>query len=171
MEMNVPGIEQHVAPDHWERLHSNFLKVTLMWWGILFLVIGVGLFLLFLFVPETRSLGAMLGASGGYVFLLGWTIGTTIASIRRSRYTLRDFDLLWEHGWFFHRQHVIPFNRIQHLVVHSNPISRKFGLVRLGIFTAAGEAKDVSIPGLTVATADQLKFILSKHISTEDAAS
>lgn len=171
MEINVPEIEQHDAPHHWERLHSNFLKVTLLWWGILYLVIAVGLFLFFLLIPETRNIKVMLCAAGGYVFLLVWTIGTTIASIRRSRYSLRDFELLWEHGWFFHRQHVIPFNRIQHLVVHSNPISRKFGLVRLGIFTAAGEAKDVSIPGLTAATADQLKFTLSKHISTEDAAS
>jgi membrane protein YdbS with pleckstrin-like domain len=145
--------------------------VTLLWWGILYLFIGVGLMLLFLLIPETRVWGAMLGSVGGFVFLLGWTVGTTIASVRRSRYALREFDLLWEHGWFFHRQHVIPFNRIQHLVVHSNPISRKFGLVRLGIFTAAGEAKDVSIPGLTASTADQLKFTLSKHISTEDAAS
>lgn len=167
--MNDQLDETQVTQPTWEQLHHNFLSVTLLWWGILYLVVGVGLLLLFLLVPETRLMGAMLGVVGSYVFLLTWTIATTIASIRRSRYAVRDFDLLWEHGWFFHRQHVIPFNRIQHLVVHSNPISRKFGLVRLGIFTAAGEAKDVSIPGLTAATADQLKFTLSKHISTEDA--
>ena len=169
IEMNSSETEQHHVPPHWELLHPNFLKATLIWWGVLYTIITLGLLLLFLFIPETRLIKAMLGTAIIFIFLLSWTIGTTIASFRRSRYTLRDFDLMWEHGWFFHRQHVIPFNRIQHLVVHSNPISRKFGLVRLGIYTAAGEAKDVSIPGLTQDVADQLKFTISKHISTEDA--
>ena len=167
--MITSSTEQHDAPLQWERLHPNFLKVTLIWWGILYTITAIGLLLLFLLIPETRLLQVMVGTAVVFIFLLSWTIGTTIASIRRSRYTLRAFDLLWEQGWFFHRQHVIPFNRIQHLVVHSNPISRKFGLVRLGIYTAAGEAKDVSIPGLTQDVADQLKFTLSKHISIEDA--
>ena len=169
MDNNTPETEEQHASLQWEHLHPNFLKVTLIWWGILYTIIAIGLLLLFLFIPETRLLEVMVGTAVVFIFLLSWTIGTTIASIRRSRYTLRAFDLLWEQGWFFHRQHVIPFNRIQHLVVHSNPISRKFGLVRLGIYTAAGEAKDVSIPGLTQDVADLLKFTLSKHISTEDA--
>ena len=169
MDNNSTESDQKLASLQWERLHPNFLRVSLMWWGILYSIIAVGMILVFLFIPETRHTGAILGTASTYVFLLIWTIATTIASIRRSRYTLREFDLLWEHGWFFHRQHVIPFNRIQHLVVHSNPISRKFGLVRLGIYTAAGESKDVAIPGLTQEIADELKLILSKHISTEDA--
>jgi membrane protein YdbS with pleckstrin-like domain len=167
--MNTPELEELHASPQWEHLHPNFLKVTLMWWGILYSIIAIGLILIFLLIPETRHLKVMIGTAVLFIFLLLWTIGTTIASVRRSRYTVRAFDLLWEHGWFFHKQHVIPFNRIQHLVVHSNPISRKFGLVRLGIYTAAGESKDVSIPGLTQDVADQMKFTLSKHISNEDA--
>lgn len=171
MDNNSTESDQKLASLQWELLHPNILRVTLMWWGILFTIIALTVFLVFLFIPETRHFKVILAAVGVFIFLLTWTIGTTIASVRRSRYLLREFDLLWEHGWFFHRQHVIPFNRIQHLVVHSNPISRKFGLVRLGIYTAAGEAKDVSIPGLSKDVADHLKFTLSQHISTEDAKS
>lgn len=169
MDNNTPETDQQHTPLQWEKLHPNFLRVSLIWWGILYFIIALVLILVFLLIPETRLIGVMLGSIGTFVFLLTWTIATTIASIRRSQYTIREFDLLWEHGWFFHRQHVIPFNRIQHLVVHSNPISRKFGLVRLGIYTAAGESKDVTIPGLAQDLANQLKFTLSKHISIEDA--
>ena len=152
----------------WETLHPNYLKVSLWSWVLFYVISGIIITLLFVFIEEIQKLIPMLIIGFIYWVLLIWTIFTTRASIQRSRYQLRAHDLIYEQGWFFHRQHIIPFNRIQHLVIHINPISRKFGLVKLGIYTAAGMAKDIYIPGLLPEKADHLKQVLSMHISEED---
>jgi len=56
----------------------------------------------------------------------------------------------------------IPFNRIQHTEVNQGPLGRMFDLARVQIFTAGGSSSDISIPGLKVEEAHQLKDHITK---------
>jgi uncharacterized protein len=75
---------------------------------------------------------------------------------------------MYRTGWIYQRFHLIPFSRIQHAVVVSGPIERKYGIASLKLYTAAGDTKDISIPGLRSSFAEQLKQMVIQK--TQSAA-
>lgn len=78
-------------------------------------------------------------------------------------YALREKDLAFRKGWLFRSVTLVPFMRVQHAEVTQGPLSRMFGLAKLKVFTAGGSQSDISIPGLTLDRANQLKrFVLNK---------
>ncbi len=78
-------------------------------------------------------------------------------------YALRERDLAYKKGWLFRSIILVPFKRVQHAEVSQGPLARMFGLARLKVYTAGGNQSDLSIPGLTLERAEQLKrFVLKK---------
>ena len=98
----------------------------------------------------------------------GWLIVSAVALIgvmvlgfipRRVRalgYALREDDLVFRRGVFFQRIVAVPYGRLQLVDVGRGPIARVLGLSQLSLVTAAASS-GVSIPGLPLATADQLR--------------
>ena len=76
---------------------------------------------------------------------------------------MRDKDILYKSGVFWHTVTAIPFNRIQHVEKSSTPLERHFEIATLQLFTAGGTGGDLKIHGLSSVSAEKLRvFILDK---------
>ncbi len=76
---------------------------------------------------------------------------------------VREQDILFKKGIFWRKVTILPFNRVQHLETHRNPIERKLGLSTLKLYSAGGQMADLQISGLKAQTAAQIRqFILEK---------
>ncbi|MEY3369001.1 MAG: hypothetical protein RI973_2156, partial [Bacteroidota bacterium] len=93
---------------------------------------------------------------------LGWS---------RAGYALREHDILYRRGVYFHTETAIPFNRMQHCEITRGPIERAFDLATLKIYTAGTSGGDLAIEGLPVEEAQRIKeFITLKIGGRQDSA-
>ena len=84
-------------------------------------------------------------------------------SVPRRAYAVRDKDIIYKSGVFWHTVTAIPFNRIQHVEKSSTPLDRRFSIATLQLFTAGGTGGDLKIHGLPADVAENLRvFILEK---------
>ncbi len=125
------------------------------------------IFLAWLFVSMTglpaglRPLVAGVVGAGGVVFaVLGWF------EARRRAYGLREQDLAYRSGLLVHRTTILPFQRIQHVEIASNPLERAFGLVRIICYTAGGAAADLVVQGLEREAGERLREYLLARVRT-----
>ena len=101
-------------------------------------------------------------------FLWGWLIvGAVVTAglivigfiprrVRAMGYALREDDIVFRKGVFFQRIVAVPYGRLQLVDVGRGPIARALGLSQLSLVTAAASS-GVSIPGLLLADAEQLR--------------
>lgn len=86
-----------------------------------------------------------------------------LLSVPRRGYAIRDKDIVYKSGVFWHTVTAIPFNRIQHVEKSSTPLDRRFDIATLQLFTAGGSGGDLKIHGLSADIAEKLRiFILDK---------
>lgn len=147
-------------------IHRNYLKVLRISWFIFFFLLFAGCAALIFFVDELQKALVISIASGAYLVILLATVIIGTASFKRKEYAVREKDILYRTGWIFQNLHMVPFNRMQHCVVHMGPIERKFGLASISLFTAASEGKDITIHGLTQIEAEQLKELIMQQIQS-----
>lgn len=145
-------------------IHSDYLKVLRITWLITFSIILVGAITLFIFVDKLHTPLAI--SIGTIVYILITTIAVTAGtrSFKRKKYAVRERDILYSTGWLFQNTHMVPFNRMQHCVVNSGPIERKFKLASVSLYTAASEGRDITIHGLPLEEAEQLKDLIMQQI-------
>jgi membrane protein YdbS with pleckstrin-like domain len=85
------------------------------------------------------------------------------------KYGLREKDIYFEKGWWFHTKTLIPFHRIQHVALHQSLLDRYLNLAQLRVFTAGGESSDLTIDGLSALKAEQIRnFILEESNFTDE---
>jgi hypothetical protein len=70
---------------------------------------------------------------------------------------IRQFDIIYQSGFFYFTETVIPYNRIQHVEIKQGPLSRFFNLYSLRLYTAGASSGDLIIDGLDKETAQKLK--------------
>ncbi len=130
----------------------------------------IGLFLaasalisFFYFNADKLDKQYFLYALVGLSILFVLRILAVLIGFKYKAFALREKDIAYRSGWLFQSNTLVPFKRVQHCEVTQGPLSRIFGLARLKIFTAGGSQSDISIPGITLGKAKQLKsFILKK---------
>ncbi|MEP6843679.1 MAG: PH domain-containing protein [Pseudolysinimonas sp.] len=76
--------------------------------------------------------------------------------VRAIGYRLRDDDLLVRRGIMFQRFAAVPYGRMQLVDINRGPLARALGLAELKLVTAA-PASNVTIPGLPMADAEELR--------------
>jgi membrane protein YdbS with pleckstrin-like domain len=76
--------------------------------------------------------------------------------VRSIGYQLRDDDLLFRRGLLFQRFVSVPYGRMQLVDINRGPVSRILGLSDLRFVTAAASS-GVSIPGLPIDDAEELR--------------
>ncbi|WP_425482620.1 PH domain-containing protein [Agromyces allii] len=76
--------------------------------------------------------------------------------VRSIGYRLRADDLLFRRGIMFQRQVAVPYGRMQLVDVTRGPVARALGLADLKFVTAAA-ATAVTVPGLPIDDAEQLR--------------
>lgn len=136
---------------------------------IIFTVIVLGIEVaLFLFVFETFSWlykGVILLST--FVLLMIYNIISLIAFNRKS-FGFREQDLIYKSGILTISYEIVPYNRLQHVVLKQGWFSRYLGLATIECYTAASANNEVAIPGLELENAEQIKnMLLNKIINTE----
>jgi len=91
------------------------------------------------------------------VFVIA-VIGAAITPrrVRAIGYRLRDDDLLVRRGILFQRFAAVPYGRMQLVDINRGPLARALGLAELKLVTAAS-ASNVTVPGLPMADAEELR--------------
>lgn len=99
----------------------------------------------------------------GLVGFIGFNFVWSGVSINHKMYKLRSHDILFKTGVIWKKTTAIPFNRIQHVEVKQSAIARQFDLSKIVIFTAGGNAGDLSIAGLNHEDANKIReFIMNE---------
>ncbi|QIM17218.1 PH domain-containing protein [Leucobacter insecticola] len=90
--------------------------------------------------------------------IVGLLINALLAfrRVKAIGYILREDDLLFRRGIMFERIVAVPYGRLQLVDVNRGPLLRALGLATLK-FVTASVATGVSLPGLPMAEAEQLR--------------
>ncbi len=139
----------------WRALHRSFVRQQQLW-HLLFVLaalIGALVFRPLAHLPALASGAIAVGFVALAVLYLLWP---TIDFPRRG-YALREHDMLHKHGVLFRTLTAVPFNRIQHVEISNSPLDRWFGIGSLKLFTAGGSGGDLTINGLPLDRAEQLR--------------
>lgn len=148
-------------------LHKNYVKIVRMnaLIGILFgIAVSVAIFFVF---EEFEK----------YYFIIGFSLLMLLISLfplltyKKKKYAFRQHDVLYKKGLLFKTVNIIPYIRLQHVVIKQGWYAKKLGLATLELHTAANDRVDVSIPGLTLEDAERWKsFLLNRLQEIEDEA-
>jgi len=83
-------------------------------------------------------------------------------------YAIRQKDLHYRTGYLTHKTISVPFNRIQHVEIRQGFISKMLDLAILKIYTAGNSAHDLSIKGISLEMAEDIKQVITSKV-TQDA--
>ncbi|WP_436928913.1 PH domain-containing protein [Halosimplex halobium] len=121
------------------------------------------------YLPYDRTRSAV--AVGAGLFLLFAVYGAVRAVFlyRSWRYVVREESLYLTRGVLTKVQTVVPYVRVQHIDTRRSAFERVLGLSTLVVYTAGSRGADVTIPGLTPDTAEDLQSRLERlAIASED---
>jgi membrane protein YdbS with pleckstrin-like domain len=147
------------------KLDTNYAKVIGINILIIFLIVGVGLVALSFFNQGLQDFWLQLLIL--YVFLISIVILVSAVSFKKKAFAFRTHDVIFQSGVIATNTIVIPYNRVQHVALHEGFVSRFFGLAKVEIFTAGGSASDISIPGIALAQAEDIKQLLMGKIQKQ----
>lgn len=92
----------------------------------------------------------------------------SLKAFTKKRYAFRSYDVIYQYGWWSTTTEILPFNRIQHVVLSQNWIEKRVGLATLEMYSAVADSTSLSIPGLSFEDANRWKsFVLNKIENNE----
>jgi hypothetical protein len=161
MEYNNPHIPIAAIPQYQEiplqSIEPDYKKVLWFNWTIAYLFI-TGLTVL-IFITNEKLQKAWIITLAVFVFMS--SIALVIASIeigfKNRSWALRDKDIIFKKGWLFQRTHIVPFAKVQHCILKTGPVGRRYNLASLRFMTAASHQRDISINGLSLEDAEKIK--------------
>lgn len=148
-------------------LHPNYRNVILgnSFFGILIIV--VVLIAIAIFEPNKIPVEAWIYIATGVILFSGLLVFFSLLSYKKKAFAFRNHDVIYRSGIIATTTMVIPYNRIQHVALHEGLLSRYFGLAKVEIFTAGGNASDLEIPGIAKAQAEDIKQLLMGKIQKQ----
>ena len=157
-----------IKQESFNKLDKKYLKI-LMIRILLFSLFLIGGLIAFLFISNGEIPGFILFIliSAIAILILSST-SITILGFPKKGYLVRENDVSFKKGLISYKQTSVPFNRIQHVEVNQGILAKIFKLSSVKIYTAGGTASDLTIPGLPVDTAHNLKAFLSEKISEHE---
>lgn len=135
----------------WRRVSPKLIAVELVSGAVFLLAIsavGIGMWYL--------GIGWLAIGLWAVALVALINLALTPRRVRAIGYQLRDDDLLFRRGIMWQRFVAVPYGRMQLVDINRGPIARSLGLSELKFVTAAAAA-GVTIPGLPVAEADELR--------------
>jgi membrane protein YdbS with pleckstrin-like domain len=161
----LPDNLPEIVTEDFNRLDKRYLKIIFIRIAVFVFVLAAGLISLIVFADE-KPPGLILAALITVIAVL--IIYITVISVLgfpKKGYLLRERDISYKTGIIYYKQISVTFNRIQHVEVSQGILGKLFHLSSVKIYTAGGNASDLSIPGLNVSDAQKLKAFISEKIS------
>lgn len=145
------------------KLESDYLKVIFIRLAIAAIVLAVLFGISYAFVEvDTVGITTTIVVAAIYLFVaIAW-----IVSFHKRGFAFRDHDVLYRSGLIATNITIIPYNRIQHVVLHEGLFSRMFGLAEIKVFTA-GMGSDIEVPGIRKDEAQAIKQLLTGKIQKQ----
>ena len=150
------------------RLEKKYLQIILIRIVVLFLIF-TGAFIAFLLLSSDLPPAIFLIAAGSMIFIFyAFSFLINLIGFPKKGYLVRENDISYQRGIITYRVTTVPFNRIQHVEVNQGVLAKMLNIATLKIFTAGGNASDLSIPGLPVDVASKLKSFLAEKINEHE---
>jgi membrane protein YdbS with pleckstrin-like domain len=161
MEYNNPLIPIAAIPQYQEiplqRVEPDYKKVLWFNWAIAYLFI-IGLTVLIFIANDNLHKVWIISLA---TLVLSISIALVIASIeigfKNRSWALREKDIIYKNGWLFQSTHIVPFAKVQHCILKTGPLGRRYNLASLRFMTAASHQRDISINGLSLEDAEKIK--------------
>ena len=135
----------------------------------IFLLFATGAFIAFLFIFDEKPATLFIVVAISIIVLITlYSVIITVFGFPKKGYLVREKDVSFQKGLIIFKSTSVPFNRIQHVEVNQGILAKIFKLSSVKIYTAGGNASDLSIPGLPVKVAANLKDFLSEKISEHE---
>lgn len=158
-----------VAQVDFKNLHPKYKTVI----GIRLLIASIFILLLssspYIFQHITNSLPIsdiwLVSICGVGVLLVILMCIISLKGVQMKGYALREHDIIYKTGIISRSQTVIPFNRVQHVVVYEGVLLRVFGLCTVEFFTAGGALGDLKISGISKEEGERLKAYVIQKIT------
>ena len=148
-----------------QRVETDYKKVLYFNWMIVF-AIGIGILVaVFITNKELHVWWAITIAVLAVLLSTALTAASIEIGFKNRSWAVRDKDILFKNGWLFQSTHIIPFTKVQHCILKTGPISRRYKLASLRFMTAASHDRDISINGLSQIDAEKIKgWVMEKNI-------
>lgn len=161
---NLPEINERI----FNPLDKKYLKILFIRIFIISLFIIGGLLAFFFISDENIPTLAVIIISSVLAVAIIYSVLITFFGFPRKGYLVRENDISFHKGIITYKLTTVPFNRIQHVEVNQGILAKLFKLSSVKLFTAGGNASDLSIPGLPAEVAHKLKLFLSEKISEHE---
>jgi len=148
-------------------LHPKYLKVVLINSFLFISVLVIGYFLLLIFNKENISPKFSIQLAIAVAAVSIFKLCFSIVGFKKKAFAFRNHDVIYRSGIIATNTMIIPYNRVQHVALHESFISRIFGLAKVEIFTAGGNASDLEIPGIEKEEAENIKQLLMGKIQKQ----
>jgi membrane protein YdbS with pleckstrin-like domain len=143
------------VPGDWKRVSSRYVWVDLVGqivgWAVVTAASSIPWW-----VSRQEQQWWLLVFPAVFFVVLVLVAAFTPRRVRSIGYRLRDDDLLFRRGLMFQRFVAVPYGRMQLVDINRGPLDRALGLAGLKLVTAAA-ASNVTVPGLPMADAEQLR--------------
>jgi membrane protein YdbS with pleckstrin-like domain len=141
---------------------ETYLLVMFIATGIFFSLLAIGIGVLIYFSPEFQTYSIQL--STVWLSLLLLSVFLKFIQFKKMGYIVREKDIIFRRGVLAINSTIVPFNRVQHVMINEGVIMRMYGLASIKIFTAGGSKSDLSINGLRVQDAMEIKDFITRDI-------
>lgn len=150
-----------LADGTWHQLSKKYVWVQVVSTGVFLLIVAAVMLVLTLVLNQTWAY-----IPGGILIVIS-LVGLAIVprQARAYGYQLRRDDLVFRKGILWQRFVAVPYGRMQLVDITHGPLDRGFGIAQLKLVTAAAST-GIVIPGLTQASADELRDVLIEVAET-----
>ena len=123
----------------------------------------------FFFIPrEEFPLIAIFIIGGFMLVIILYSFIINKLSFPYRGYLIREKDIAYQRGLISYKLTTIPYKRIQHVELNQGILAKKMNLASIKVYTAGGSGDDLSIPGLPLDTAKELRAYLTEIISDDE---
>lgn len=163
-----PEVLPEIRKEDFQPVDPKYLQLIYYRIAIAFVIMTASLAVLLVVSKEGWPTALTWILAGIIVFIVIYSVIISKLSFPYRGYLIREKDLSYKRGLITFKMSSIPYKRIQHVELNQGVIAKRMGLASIKIFTAGGSSDDLSIPGLPVETAQQIRGFLSDKISSED---
>jgi membrane protein YdbS with pleckstrin-like domain len=160
----LPSIEDVT----YEKLDAKYQRISLVQASILSIILVIAYGIAAVFEPALLSVLYLVLFLTSWLLFSVFYLAAAYFAYEKAGVALRERDILYKSGIFFHDVEAVPFNRIQHCELSQGPLERYFGLSSVSVFTAGGSSSDVVIEGLSREKAIRLKNYILRNAAIDE---
>ncbi len=161
----IPENLPEALPEDFSGLNKRHLKIIFIRIAFFALVLAGGIISLLILSEEKPPVLILIAMISGIVLLISFISVISALGFPKKGYLLRERDISYKTGLIYFKQISVPFNRVQHVEVSQGVLGKLFNLSSVKVYTAGGNASDLSIPGLRTRDAQKIKVFISEKKS------